>query len=165
MWLKGAAPPPRAGHETPPAASAEKLAGKKSAKEEDPDTSRIRFSFYSILEESEVLVPEAEIRPPAGSPASAGDSAPAQPARKPSTAPGSYKVQAGSFRHRAEAETRKAELALLGVHATIEPALFDGQAWYRVLAGPYDTPEKAGAVRQALARQGIETLVLRVTRR
>ncbi len=159
VWLKGATPPPRP--EAPKTASGQPPDKPDPAAEKGADaaSSKIRFSFYTVLKESEVMVPETELPPPGRA------ATEAEPAEKRALPPGSYKVQAGSFRHRAEAETRKAELALLGVHASIEPVRFDGQAWYRVLAGPYDTPGDAAAVRQALAREGIDTMVLRVTRR
>lgn len=62
-----------------------------------------------------------------------------------------YLVQAGSFKQRADADTLKATLALNGIGANIESAkLSDGNIWYRVLVGPYNTASAAKAQQKTL---------------
>mgnify|MGYP001822397016 FL=1 len=110
-----------------------------------------RFEFYDILPGLEVVVPE----PP---PAAAGSAAPA-PRTLP---PGSYYLQAGSFRQHADADRRKASLALLGVASSIQQVTIDGdQTWFRVRVGPIREAGELDAMRARLAGADIQTLPVR----
>jgi cell division protein FtsN len=110
-----------------------------------------RFEFYDILPGLEVVVPE----PP---PAAAGSAASA-PRTLP---PGSYYLQAGAFRKHAEADRRKASLALLGVTSTIQQVTIDGdQTWFRVIVGPMREAGELDAMRSRLTAADIETFPMR----
>lgn len=117
------------------------------AMSEDED----RFEFYDILPEFEIPVPDA--------PAPASPGAPAAPRTLP---PGSYYLQAGSFRTHADADRRKATLALLGVGSAIQQVSIDGdQTWYRVRVGPIADAAELDALRARLEAEDIQTLAVR----
>ena len=109
------------------------------------------FDFYTMLPGLEVVVPEE----PAA--ARRGD----QPAPAPDLAPGRYWIQAGSFRRFADADRRKAELALLGLTSSVQAVAIEGQTWHRVRIGPLPDAAQADATRRRLAEAGIGALAVR----
>ncbi len=110
------------------------------------------FDFYTMLPDLEVVVPEEE-------PASAGGGS----FEAPQTAmpPGRYWLQAGSFRKHADADRRKAELALLGFASNIQAVSLNGQTWHRVRIGPLESASAAESARRRLAENGIGSLAVR----
>ena len=140
-----------------------------------------QFDFYTILPESEVIVGEhppttsksvppsprkdaaGKTAPTSGQPAT--DTAPAaavEPA-KPNPAdtpePPSLVLQAGSFRHLAEADHRRASIILLGYPARVETVnVRGGETWYRVQVGPFADARALSEARGALHDQGIESV-------
>ena len=77
-----------------------KLSHPQDSTKADDKKSKQRFDFYTILPEMEVVVPD--VRDKAGR-------------TTPVDKPGTYFLQAGSFRSFTEADNLKAQLALLGV--------------------------------------------------
>jgi cell division protein FtsN len=69
---------------------------------------------------------------------------------------GPYILQAGSFRRAEEADTLKANLALLGVEADIQKVTVDNNTWHRVRIGPYANLDELNRMREKLARNRIE---------
>lgn len=118
---------------------------------EPPAEEESGFDFYTMLPGLEVVVPEepARTRPD-------DRSAPA-----PELAPGRYWIQAGSFRRFADADRRKAELALLGLTSSIQAVSIEGQTWHRVRIGPLPDAGQAEATRRQLADAGIGALAVR----
>ncbi|MGF1548420.1 MAG: SPOR domain-containing protein [Thiotrichales bacterium] len=115
-----------------------------------------KYSFYAILPEAEVIVPEAEIN-------RGLDSVPLQQA--PGAQPGAgkgYLLQVGSFRNLTDADRRKAELALLGVQATVEKVSLDNTLWHRVRVGPFRSLDDVNRVRTQLHSQQIKTLLVQI---
>lgn len=111
---------------------------------------RPRFEFYSILPEMEVPV--------------STETLPARGTREPPKEDGSYLLQVGSFRGADEAERLKANLALLGMEAAIQTVSVDGrQTWHRVRIGPFSSLREAYGVRDRLAREELEAIVLKVS--
>ncbi|MGH8501941.1 MAG: SPOR domain-containing protein [Gammaproteobacteria bacterium] len=113
-----------------------------------------RFDFYTLLPELEVVVPEAK---PRASPAGGNTPAPAQV----TSATGPYVLQAGSFRRAQEADSLKANLALLGVEADIQTVTVDDSVWHRVRIGPYAELAELSEVRDRLQRNQIDTVLLK----
>ena len=72
-----------------------------------------------------------------------------------------YYLQAGSFKALAEAESRRAELALLGYSSQVAVANRNGTQWHRVQIGPLDSRSKMAAVRGQLLENGYDTLVIK----
>lgn len=106
-----------------------------------------RFDFYTMLPEQTI---EEDILPveAAGAPATGR--------------PGEYyMLQAGSFRQRADADRRRAELLLLGLEPRVEESSGDNGRWFRVFLGPFDSRSKMSRARSLTAAQNIDTLVLK----
>ncbi|MAA74903.1 MAG: SPOR domain-containing protein [Salinisphaeraceae bacterium] len=142
--------------------AAESPATPAPPKEEEP-----RFAFYEMLPNYEVVIPEEEYTEPARSPSSPDTaSKPAQQASQTTMPkveqPGRYVIQAGSFSSRADAERRKAGLALLGLQADIERVeLSGGKTVFRVRSGPLNDVATLNKMLRRLKDEGIDTLVMR----
>ncbi|WP_348767317.1 SPOR domain-containing protein [uncultured Salinisphaera sp.] len=138
------------------------------AEEEEP-----RFSFYKMLPNYEVVIPEEEY--PEKKSRSASHSAPPsaaeveQPASnkpQPTTPkveePGRFIIQAGSFSTPADAERRKAELGMLGLAAkTVEVDLPSGKTVYRVQSNTISSSSELNKILKRLRENRIDTLVMR----
>lgn len=126
-------------------ATAEKTEGKG---DKEP-----RFAFYEMLPNYEVVIPEEEYQEDGGGHASTSPKV---------REPGRYRIQAGSFSNYADADRRKAELALLGLESEIEGVtLEDGRTVYRVRSAPIEELERLNAILKRLRDNGIDTLVMR----
>ena len=119
---------------------------------EPPKRQSPSYDFYTLLPESEVVVPRPA-PPPAPPPAAA---APA-PAAKPTT---QYYLQAGSFRQRAEADRVRAQIILMGLDARLEDAkLANGEVWHRVQVGPFAEQSRLNQAEQTLSGNGFNNLL------
>ncbi|MBF0220041.1 MAG: SPOR domain-containing protein [Gammaproteobacteria bacterium] len=95
----------------------------------------IDFDFYHILPESEVIIPEEELRVPIG------------PGRQRSN----YTLQVGAFRNPGDADSLVAELFLLGLEPRVESALnTKGETWHRVRIGPFDDKRQLDTISRRL---------------
>ncbi len=72
-----------------------------------------------------------------------------------------YYLQAGSFKRLTDAESRRAELGLLGYESHISEITHNGNQWHRVQIGPIDTRSKLAATRGQLLESGYDTLVIK----
>jgi cell division protein FtsN len=152
LWSKGYIPQPGA----EPSASSESAALGSPADEEEmapagDEPPKSRYDFFTVLPEMEVIVPEQEL---------------AKKSQPPDTATvkadtGSYLLQVGSFRSNSDAEQMKARLALLGINARIQSVTVNGATWHRVRVGPVSGARQADAMRNQLASNGIESLVMK----
>lgn len=61
-----------------------------------------------------------------------------------------YKMQCGSFRNKADAESMKAKIAFQGLNSIVEPST--SGKWYRVFLGPYERKRNAEKDRHKLQR-------------
>lgn len=112
-----------------------------------------RFAFYEMLPDYEVVIPEEEYRE--------GEDGRATTSPKVRE-PGRYRVQAGSFSSYADADRRKAELALLGLESEIQSVtLEDGRTVYRVRSAPIEKLERLNTALERLRDNDIDTLVMR----
>lgn len=135
----------------------ERHANKTERKQATATSAKRRFDFYTLLPELEVVVPDDEAR---SSSATTGDAA-STPA---ATATGPYVLQAGSFQRAQEADTLKANLALLGVEANIQTVTVDNNIWHRVRVGPYTDLAELNRVRERLTHNQIDTVLLKERR-
>ena len=136
-----------------------------------------RFEFYRLLSEQEVEVAsrEAETLDNTGAlpDAGASDAEPAPTAEadrnaeadaraQPDSGSARYLLQAGSFRNESDADSLKANLALLGIEARIQVVeLPGGETWHRVRIGPFADLQRVNAVRERMAGQQIDAILLR----
>lgn len=117
-----------------------------------PTPKEPRFTFYTLLPEKEVTIPEGEVR-----------------ARKRAeilgqTKPNDYFIQVGSFHSLNDAELIKAKLSRLGVQARLEKTEIGKVLWYRVRIGPFKTLREVEAVRAKLRGYRIDSIVQTVKR-
>ncbi len=120
---------------------------------EPPKSSKARYDFYTILPETETLLPERGVRTAE------------RAAKAERTEPGvSYVLQAGSFNNFKDADELKARLALAGLVAQIQRVSIEGRGdYYRVRLGPYEKLDKLDATEQRLKQLGItRTLALKI---
>jgi cell division protein FtsN len=114
----------------------------------------ITFDFYHMLPNLDVEVYEDE-KPVVPEP---------QPqAPQPASTPGIYILQAGSFSQFADANRRKAQMALLGVRAEIKRGTAGTKTVYRVYTSPLNTPADVNRVSKQLNDANIEVLRKRVS--
>jgi len=115
----------------------------------DDKKSKQRFDFYTILPEMEVVVPDERDK--------AGRTAPVDK-------PGTYFLQAGSFRSFAEADNLKAQLALLGVESKVDTVTVNNtDTWHRVRVGPYQDLRELNKIRTRLLNNNINAILLKVS--
>jgi cell division protein FtsN len=76
--------------------------------------------------------------------------------------PGTYFLQAGSYRDMAEAERVQAQLARQSISANVQRVALDNDVWYRIRIGPIKDLNQLNRLRQQLQAAEIVTLVIRV---
>lgn len=128
-----------------PAPVADSVQPAAAEAEEEP-----RFNFYELLPSFEVVVPEEES-------AVSGDVE--GPAIED---PGIYVLQAGSFADAADADRRRAELALLGIESRIQRVIIDNRAYHRVLIGPNSDLDELNRIHSRLRAARIDAFTIRL---
>jgi len=116
----------------------------------------IKYAFYHVLPEREVIIPEHQIE--------TQKRIERQQAKKKSgkkRQAGSYMIQAGAFEEYREADKRKAQLLLMGQNAFLEKAILEGRTWHRVKIGPFNSLNQADSVRKRLAREHILSVIMK----
>ena len=107
------------------------------------------YDFYAGLPKFEVVVPEKEHGTHVDAAARIDR-------------PGTYFLQAGSYRDMADAERVQAQLARQSVSANVQRVALDNDVWYRIRIGPIKDLNQLNRVRQQLQAAEIVTLVIRV---
>jgi len=115
------------------------------AEEEEP-----RFTFYSMLPNFEVVIPESEADVVA-------DQAP-----QAIVDPGIYVLQAGSFSAFEDADRRRATLAMQGIESRIQRVSIDDKTFHRVRIGPIDDLNELNMLRSRLRTANIDVLRIRL---
>jgi len=109
-----------------------------------------QFDFYTLLPEMEVVIPEI-------------DELSSSNQRSRTDKKEVYILQAGSFRRFDEADSLKANLALIGIEANIQTVAINGEdTWYRVRIGPYKDFSQLRQARARLRHNDIEYIVLKM---
>jgi len=130
--------------------------GKKqgTSKKSSDDSAKVQFEFYTLLPESEVVIPEQELV----------DDRSKAVSKKPDSGT-RFMLQTGSFRHSKEADSLKAKLALLGIESHVQNVSISGEDWQRVRAGPYSSMKEVRQVRELLRRNKINAIPIKVSAR
>jgi cell division protein FtsN len=111
-----------------------------------------RFDFYNLLPEMEVIVPDEDIQ---GEAMTEGV--------KQVEKPGTYLLQAGSFRSREQADQLRARLGLLGLETSVQTVNVDNsQAWHRVRVGPFSNLQDLNDARALLRKNGVDAILIRL---
>ncbi|KHN65975.1 cell division protein [Acinetobacter calcoaceticus] len=72
-----------------------------------------------------------------------------------------YILQVRSYNDPDQADARRAEIILNGLSADVVKSTENGQIWYRVISGPYDSQDAALAAQQTLQHSGIDSIVIK----
>ena len=110
-----------------------------------------RFTFYEILPNFEVVTPEDE-------PTTEADVTP-----QAIVEPGVYVLQAGSFSTNADADRRRAELALHGIESHIQRVKVNDRNYHRVYIGPTDDLDELNMLRSRLRVAKIDVFRIRLS--
>ena len=73
----------------------------------------------------------------------------------------SYILQVRSYPDPDSADARRAEIILNGLSADVIKTVENGQTWYRVFSGPYDSQDASLAAQQTLQHSGIDSIVIK----
>jgi len=145
------APPPAAARQPASLESAIDDNGERARPEEPaPEQKESRFTFYDMLPNFEVVIPEQE-------PDVTADVEP-----RAVVTPGLYILQAGSFTRFEDADRRRAELALQGIESTIQRVTIDDSTYHRVRIGPTDDLEELNMLRSRLRAAKIDAIRIRL---
>ena len=154
----------------------------QKSKPAEPATPKPKYDFYTLLPETEVIVPPEPVKPPPTKPAPKpvtpqeaaridtqraemalqGKVPPPAPPVITSAAPAGssqFFLQAGSFPTQAQAESVRAQITLLGQIARLESGTVGDRTWHRVLVGPFSNREQMGQAQQILTRNGFSNLL------
>ncbi|MCL6414964.1 SPOR domain-containing protein [Aestuariirhabdus sp. Z084] len=138
----------------PNAVDVRELTDTPQAESSDDDEPRAVFDFYTLLPESEVLVPDS----PAPSTNTTRPTQPSKPEK-----PGVYLLQAGSFRNSGDADRLRAQLTLEGLDVKTQKVTIRGnETWYRVQVGPFNDTSSLNQARNTLAALNINPLPLKL---
>lgn len=120
-------------------------------------TEEPRYDFYTLLPESEVIVPQGSVPEVAPAAETQANGKPGAAANTESR----FFLQAGSFRKQSEADRVRAQILLLGLNVRLEDARLDGgDIWYRVQVGPFTDRTKLSQAQQVLTGNGFDNLLL-----
>lgn len=127
-------------------AETKKPDGDRKEAETPAKTTKPKYDFYTILPETETVLPDRSAR-----------TKPEKTAKAEKPEEGvSYVLQAGSFGNFQDADQLKAKLVLNGLVAQIQKVTIEGKGeYYRVRLGPFDKLEKLDAAEQRLRQLGI----------
>ncbi len=73
----------------------------------------------------------------------------------------SFILQIRSYSDPDAADARRAEIILNGLSADVVKTTENGETWYRVISGPYDTQQAAVIAQQTLQNSGIDSIVIK----
>jgi cell division protein FtsN len=113
------------------------------------ETAADKYDFYDGLPKFEMVVPEKEH-------GTRVDAA-ARVER-----PGTYFLQAGSYRNAEDANRIQAQLARQNISANVQRVALDADVWYRIRIGPIKDLDQLNRLRQQLQAAEIVSLVIRV---
>ena len=160
---------------------AEKIAEANKTPPSPQQPVKPKYDFYTLLPESEVIVPPEAVPEktppiPAQAPVTPAEAAkidtaraqaalsgqtppPAPPVIKPA-ATTQFFLQAGSFRKQADADRVRAQIILLGQAVAVESGTVKDETWYRVLVGPFSNREQLTVAQKQLSGSGFSNLLL-----
>jgi cell division protein FtsN len=130
-----------------------------------------QFEFYTMLSETEVLVPEYEIASrtqkervatptPIESQATDTATSPEIPVvEMPTKSNASYMMQAGSYKNSVDAEKMRANLEAMGIEARVEKGKVGDTIYHRIKLGPYAQMTSVSTIRARLKQSGIDVIV------
>jgi len=73
----------------------------------------------------------------------------------------SFILQVRSYNNPDAADARRAEIILNGLSADVIKTVENGETWYRVISGPYESQQAAIIAQQTLQNSGIDSIVIK----
>jgi len=117
--------------------------------DQNASVSNRSFDFYTLLPELEVVVdPPTERKE-------------ATVHKTPEKHKAMYYLQAGSFKNSDDANTLKAQLALMGVEANVETVNVNNINWHRVRIGPNRELDQLQSIQKRLRTEKIDSILLK----
>lgn len=107
-----------------------------------------RFTFYKILSEKEVIIPDSEVK-----------TIRREELTSKNVPTGRYYIQVGSFINQQDAEKLKADMVQIKIPAKLEMIQVDNSTWFRVKVGPYATLSEVERVRHYLRTHRVDSVV------
>ena len=80
---------------------------------------------------------------------------------EPTVTKPSYILQVRSYNNPDAADARRAEIILNGLSADVIRTVENGETWYRVISGPYESQQSAVIAQQTLQHSGIDSIVIK----
>ncbi|MEO4129067.1 SPOR domain-containing protein [Acinetobacter pittii] len=141
---------------------------------QEEDTNK-DYRFYDLLPQQQVTpipeqaIPESKnqgtamiVEAPSTTQPAASESVGIDPNQSATTPQQpTYILQVRSYNDPDQADARRAEIILNGLSANVLKSTENGQTWYRVVSGPYDTQDAALAAQQTLQHSGIDSIVIK----
>ncbi|MBN6526022.1 SPOR domain-containing protein [Acinetobacter pittii] len=141
---------------------------------QEEDTNK-DYRFYDLLPQQQVTpipeqaIPESKnqgtamiVEAPSTTQPAASESVGIDPNQSATTPQQpTYILQVRSYNDPDQADARRAEIILNGLSADVVKSTENGQIWYRVISGPYDTQDAALAAQQTLQHSGIDSIVIK----
>lgn len=141
---------------------------------QEEDTNK-DYRFYDLLPQQQVTpipeqaIPESKnqgtamiVETPSTTQPAASESVGIDSNQSATTPPQpTYILQVRSYNDPDQADARRAEIILNGLSADVVKSTENGQTWYRVISGPYDTQDAALAAQQTLQHSGIDSIVIK----
>ncbi|AMO42135.1 MULTISPECIES: SPOR domain-containing protein [Acinetobacter] len=141
---------------------------------QEEDTNK-DYRFYDLLPQQQVTpipeqaIPESKnqgtamiVEAPSTTEPAASESVGIDPNQSATTPQQpTYILQVRSYNDPDQADARRAEIILNGLSADVVKSTENGQTWYRVISGPYDTQDAALAAQQTLQHSGIDSIVIK----
>lgn len=141
---------------------------------QEEDTNK-DYRFYDLLPQQQVTpipeqaIPESKnqgtamiVEAPSTTQPAASESVGIDPNQSATTPQQpTYILQVRSYNDPDQADGRRAEIILNGLSADVVKSTENGQTWYRVISGPYDTQDAALAAQQTLQHSGIDSIVIK----
>ena len=151
IFISNSTPNVKSGQQTKSISTSKQTKKTKSPpKHQNKKPEEPRFDFYTILPETEIIVPDYEINTRSRE----------EQFGKAKTS--KYIMQAGSFRDFAEADKLRARLALMGIESRVEKAKIGKVTWNRVKIGPYTRSSSVSAIKKRLRNNGIDVIVTEI---
>ena len=129
-----------------------------------------KFQFYDLLPKQEVTpiptqtVPDVVPDDPSTSVVDAANAASSDSdsSQTSQTKPAQthYILQVNSFQSSDDADKQRASVLLAGLPADVRHTTSDGQEWYRVISGPFNSKSEALKAQKQLQDSGIDALVV-----
>lgn len=154
-------------HGTPSAVSSTSTTDEETTDEKKPAD----FQFYDLLPKQQVtpvptqtvpdVVPDDVTAPVVEDSSSNSSDSTTDTTEAPKAKSSQhYMLQVNSFQSADEADKQRASVLLAGLPADVRHTTSDGQEWYRVVSGPFNSKNEALRAQRQLQDSGIDALVV-----